>query len=191
MERVINAVLDIVEAKRLKHKRNASLSKHQDYKTIESHIAIAMSDLKSELTTKIKYNISDKRGLFYQTKFRADENAMKVGNCFATCIANILHLDIEDVPNVETLFKVSKNGKNGYWFDVFMSWLYSIGYYYDQITEDNPPQKDELYLANGLSERGVMHSVIYKNGELYFDPYPNGKGLEKIEFFSVIRKCEE
>lgn len=131
--------------------------------------------------------IANKNKFKHQTKFRADENAMKVGNCFATCIANILGLDIEDVPNVETLFKIKKK-QEGYWLDVFMAWLDSIGYYYEQITEDNPPLENELYIANGATGRGTMHSVIYKNGELYFDPFPNGKGIIIVEFFSVIRK---
>ena len=124
----------------------------------------------------------------YQTKYGTEEKADEVGNCFITCVANVLGKRIEDCPNVETLYRVKKNGKDGYWLDVLMRWLDSIGYYYEQITEENPAKQDELYFAAGKTERGTMHEVIYKNGELYFDPYVNGNGLVEIEFYSVIRK---
>lgn len=114
-----------------------------------------------------------------QTKL-LDRN--KVGNCFATCVACILGLDIEDVPNVEVLFVVNGN----FWLKVFDKWISSIGYNYTQIQE-NEWEENELYLANGMTERGTMHSVIYKNGNLFHDPHPSNSGLTEVKFYTAIR----
>lgn len=106
----------------------------------------------------------------------------KIGNCFATCIACVLGLDLEDVPNVEVLYAVNKN----FWLTVFVNWASSIGYDYVQIDE-NEWDEDELYLANGLTERGTMHSVIFKNGKMFHDPHPSNSGLVEVKFYSAMR----
>lgn len=121
--------------------------------------------------------------MLYQTKYRTPENPTQVGNCFATCVANVLGLKIEDVPNIEVLFAIDRN----FWLKVFDKWIYSIGYDYIRI-EENEWDKDELYLANGITERGTIHSVIYQNGKLLFDPYPSGKGLVEVQSYTAIRK---
>lgn len=121
--------------------------------------------------------------LLRQTKLSSHN---KNGNCFATCIANILGFDIEDVPNVETLFGVV--GDNiGFYMFVMLKWLDSIGYQYFEIQPDEWVE-DEIYIASGMTNRGTMHSVLYKNGELYFDVHPSDDGLTEIKFFTIIRQ---
>lgn len=109
----------------------------------------------------------------------------KVGNCFATCIACILDKDIEDIPNIETLF-----GIDNFWIVVFDKWINSIGYEYIEIKEDEWIL-DIPYMANGLTSRGSMHSVIYVNGELYHDPHPSNEGLVNVKYYTAIRVIEK
>jgi len=120
----------------------------------------------------------------FQTKYGNAASGEEVGNCLMTCVANVLDKEIQNVPNIEVLFMCG----DGSWLKVFQKWLEAIGYIYEVIDQDNPPKKNELYFANGMTERDTMHTVIYKNGKLYFDPHPCGVGLKEVKFFSVIRK---
>lgn len=40
----------------------------------------------------------------------------------------------------------------------------------------------QFYIANGLSPRGVYHSVIYSGGKLVHDPHPSGAGISAVEW---------
>lgn len=103
-----------------------------------------------------------------QTKFGPKE-----GDCFAACIASLLGLDIDEVPDF------GQGKKN--WYRLFEEWLRCrrlaplTVYGKSAIIP-----KGVYYLAGGKSSRGIPHSVIYLNGEMVHDPHPDRDGLAEV-----------
>jgi hypothetical protein len=139
----------------------------------------------------------------YQTKVNIKNSNGEVvqhGNCFAAAVASILEVPITEVPNVEVLINVT----NGYWWLVMDTWLQSKGYElcaddrYKVFHDDKhglfEGKREEwiaecinkYYIVVGKSHRGVMHNVIYKNGEMVHDPHLSQDGLLTFERFESI-----
>jgi hypothetical protein len=107
----------------------------------------------------------------------------KKGNCFATCIACILELPVEEVPN----FCGDHWTDDGEWFRQTNKWLAPLGLRYiefqygDWVTHyHGVPDVDVI--VSGPGPRGCDHAVIWRAGELVHDPHPSGDGLLKAEF---------
>ena len=103
-----------------------------------------------------------------QTKFGKGN-----GNCYAACIASILELPIEDVPN----FCKSEN-----WFEDSREWVKQHGFDLLMVVANDewtPP--DTFYIAGGEGGRGCKHTAVFRKDKLVHDPYPKGLGLQSIE----------
>jgi hypothetical protein len=92
------------------------------------------------------------------------------GNCMQACIASLLGLPLEEVPQFPIhgqFFAVERYLKQ---FDIR-----PVGY---------PVEKMKLrpynvyYISTGLSERGLRHAVVCKDGLMIHDPHPDGTGVE-------------
>lgn len=116
------------------------------------------------------------------------------GNCFATCVASLLDLPLEDVPN----FCADENED---WFDGFQKWLTERGMYaIDLKVVDEPflrPVPDgTLVILTGMGARGLLHCVIasyrLKDGlhtwEHVHDPHPNNTFIEDVQDITFIVK---
>lgn len=95
------------------------------------------------------------------------------GNCFAACIASILELDIEDVPNFSESIT---------WLWEVNDWLKQYGLYYlDFNLYDDMRSEISVYfgyhILTGDSLRGCRHSVVAKAGKMIHDPHPSRDGL--------------
>jgi hypothetical protein len=109
----------------------------------------------------------------HQTRFGSE------GNCFSACVASIMDLPIDDVPNFE-------NSGSGSWFVCASEWLAARGHHLVQLF---PGQEFTGYhIGCGLSPRGYRHSVVYRAGEPVHDPHPDGAGLEAPDSFFAITK---
>lgn len=147
-----------------------------------------------------------------QTKFALrDEigNIVKRGNCYPATIACLLEMDVEDVPNIETLYHldydfpdaVMEKFLNSYGFTLNKMALDYIVFHEhgsidkeceyltchkDEIenssTADNLKNKlqDELYIVSGESKRGFKHVCIYQNGKMVWDCHPSSDGLINV-----------
>lgn len=113
-----------------------------------------------------------------QTKF-----GMPEGNCFAACLATLLGLYIEEVPE----FQWGPDGEldGDRWWQRTRAWLKDRGIALIQLDlEDRPGMLHMLpyglpMMVGGQSHRGdFLHSVIYMNGDLWHDPHPDGIGLK-------------
>lgn len=105
------------------------------------------------------------------------------GNCLQACIASILELPLEAVPHF-ALWYDSPN-----WHEKLNGWLIQTAGVYEITVQANQMYLETIYgyaLLNGLSERGIMHSVVIFNGEMVHDPYPNGKGIITPESYGVF-----
>lgn len=133
----------------------------------------------------------------YQDKFHDVENDIR-GNCFSACLATIMEIDLEEVPEFE-------NTLNETWATQFLNFLGKKGWTFDgSISMDSVTLKDwitftkeyEYMIVSGDSPRHEIatHSVVYRNGQPWHDPYfdsllsdpPFLKGFPKFAY--LIRK---
>lgn len=137
----------------------------------------------------------------------------KKGSCFPTVLACLLDLELDQVPNINTLFwddhekmNLVKHSEQGelepslsLWYTVINVWLLSQGYaerrwsapfktdFEKEVLKNHP---DIPYMVSGVSPRGVLHVVIYQNGEMIHDPHPDGNGLVEITEYSALLNLE-
>jgi hypothetical protein len=105
------------------------------------------------------------------------------GDCWRTCIANLLELDPDDVPNfVERLS----------WMDAARLWLADYGLSVGQALDygvwptaaaflaDDTTRPSGVFVVIGPSRRGPWrHAVLMDhNLELVHDPHPDGSGID-------------
>ena len=110
---------------------------------------------------------------------RVQSRIGKNGTCFRTCIASILNLREEQVPD----FKEANLDPG---VDKFLR-KYGLSYKEIPAEDDNAPLG--LHLALGTSPRGGMHAVVCKDGKLLHDPHPQdgtGRGLVKVERYGLL-----
>ena len=115
-----------------------------------------------------------------QTKFGTDWNdPSTAGDCMSACIASVLELSLEDVPNF------MEAGEEGWW-DAMQVWLGLRGFAYVEINATGLPSlsrpeigipDDQVYFVVGISPRETPHVVLYKGNKLAHDPNPAGTGL--------------
>lgn len=117
----------------------------------------------------------------FQDIFHSEDNEEgHKGNCLQACIASLLELPLSGVPHF-----VEHEG--GDWFEEMNKWLVAReGLYAVNLDESTFHPPPGYAILNGLSERGVMHSVIIRNGKLVHDPYPGGTGLAEEKFYTVF-----
>ena len=119
-----------------------------------------------------------------QLIFKTDNNG--VGDCLRACVASILEFSIEDVPNF-----IEWEQGNGEYLTVLNDFLGAYGYKalnvwfadWDDPTNWKPPGYHMIY---GYSERGIKHAVVGFQGEMVFDPHPDGTGLTTVDSYTVL-----
>lgn len=106
-------------------------------------------------------------------------------NSYATAIACFLDLDNpEDCIQIQEHFAEDENDVK--WVLVLSLWLEERGYDWGSLIGHQ--YDNSYYLVLGLNYLGNEHICIYKNGELWHDPHPDGMGLITEEGFEFIRK---
>lgn len=117
------------------------------------------------------------------------------GNCFAACVSSLMDMNIEDVPNVETMFDLDEcftmQDDTPLWGRVLDAFIRHHGYIWRPATEEEIayPPKDKPFLCIGKALDGeTNHAVIYMNGKLFHDPNRFRKGLSKILSLQVIER---
>lgn len=101
------------------------------------------------------------------------------GNCFAACVASILELPLEDVPNF-----CARDG----WFLALRDWLKPHGLFpmaFDDVNDETFEYiGDALSIVSGPAARGHLHACVYRGAELLHDPHPSRAGL--ISFKDMV-----
>ncbi len=121
-------------------------------------------------------------------------NALPAGNCVAACVASILGVPLDRVPHFiefgvqfgdsEDVKEVS-HGSN--WWAMMLGFLAGRGLWVvelDKVTDADP---DEFVLVAGMSPRGVMHQVVYREGRLWHDPHPSRAGVLDVREVLAVR----
>lgn len=110
------------------------------------------------------------------------------GNCFATAVACVFDLDVADVPN---FCAPPEKG----WGDRFEAWCRDRGLQPLFFETENFPgwveacSPKQVVIASGPAARGLLHTCVYRGGELLWDPHPDDTGLESVKdvlFFAQI-----
>lgn len=107
----------------------------------------------------------------YQTIFDDQQ-----GNCMAACVASLLELPLDAVPNPHTTT----------WWDDWQAWLKERGLYLVEATgaDWTPPG---FAILVGTSPRGPwQHACVTYNGEIVHDPHPDGGGVETRTAYDLI-----
>lgn len=123
----------------------------------------------------------------------ADDPKRK-GNCVAACVATILGLPLAQVPHFiefgiaygdsENVNEVS-HGNN--WWAMMLGFLAGRGLWVvelDKVTDADP---HEFVLVAGMSPRGVVHQVVYREGRLWHDPHPSRAGVLDVREVLAVR----
>lgn len=103
------------------------------------------------------------------------------GDCFAACIASILELPLEEVPNYS---------QQGEWWNEWDEWLFSRGLYILEVKRGD--DKDEefvkgYHIITGKSHSGDWnHSVVGLNGKIVHDPNPKRRGLRNRIWYCLF-----
>ncbi len=121
-----------------------------------------------------------------QTRVSSPENPHN-GNCFCACVASLLELPIEEVPDF--------NSMPDSWFMPFIRFLRKNGYEFGGTgkPENLKDEKgvDGFVIVEGSSYRDFVtrgHAVIYKNGILAHDPHPSKSGLKEVQNYLIITR---
>lgn len=105
--------------------------------------------------------------------------ATKKGNCTEASVASILGLTLDQVPD----FRANGDDALSFW-DAFETFINSHGFEVMMLPGDYAP--DALYLASGLSPRGVHHMVVMRGGKLVHDPHPSKAGIGRVEQVRIL-----
>ena len=112
----------------------------------------------------------------------------KGGTCFAACVASLLEMEIDKVPNFH-----ADHGEN--WPAAFKTWLAQHGLIPLVVVIPMDATDDLLAhlmvngatcIAGGVTTTGSHHACIYRGCNLIHDPFPDGEGLEVIEDMTFL-----
>jgi hypothetical protein len=108
------------------------------------------------------------------------------GNCYAACVASLLELPIERVPNFHR-----EHGAG--WVKPFCHWLKDFGLWPCVVSIEKSDQDAKQHLdhaataiAGGLTKSKCSHACIYQGQRLLWDPFPGGIGLDVIEDLTFL-----
>ena len=106
------------------------------------------------------------------------------GNCQSACLSMLLGIPLADIPN----FTLA--GDDDACFAAQQKWLAERGWGIVTIGAKGPFFKKWFgkgyTLAGGTSPRGLPHAVIYKDGELWHDPHPDGTGITEVTEVDIL-----
>jgi hypothetical protein len=127
---------------------------------------------------------------FYEPDLPADQQR---GNCLTAVVASLLDLPIEAVPNF--VQNHVDTGGDQDWWQCLHAFVREQGHrlFYLRPVETPgasgstmgfpAPDPGEYYTVSGVSTRSpdIHHIVIYRDGEMVWDPHPDRDGLAEID----------
>lgn len=124
-----------------------------------------------------------------QTIFAGDPT--RKGNCVAACIATVVGAQLNEVPHfIEAGLELGdadeEVSSGNAWWAMMLGFLAGRGLWAYELDSPADAEPGELVLVAGPSPRGVLHQVIYRDGELWHDPHPSREGvLDVVEVLAV------
>lgn len=114
------------------------------------------------------------------------------GNCLAACVASLFGLPLDEVPNFNDW---ENDPAKGGWWNYLCVWSAHRGLLpvYFHVSHPGGVAKQEWYhwvkdavvIAGGPSPRHpeprFAHAVLYKDGNLIWDPHPDNTGISRVD----------
>ncbi len=101
-----------------------------------------------------------------QTSFGKDK-----GNCMAACVASILEVSLEEIPDLVTALPKWREALNDY---LFTKELYLLT---ARLDEPKKHLKGFHIIAGQSPRHDCLHAIVGYAGQPYFDPHPDNSGL--------------
>lgn len=129
-----------------------------------------------------------------QTEFSSHAGST-TGNCLSACVANLLSVPLEGIPNFAKL--------GGAWFPAFTTFLRNNGYNVEgSFYFRSGGWEDLLVLSCGVDSTficcgpsprfvGLDHAVLYKDGLMLHDPHPSRSGLLELRYAFMIESISQ
>lgn len=129
-----------------------------------------------------------------QTIFVGDEK--RKGNCVAACIATIVGVPLERVPHFVD-FGIAYGDVDDdspdavstghHWWAMLLGYLAGHNRWVVELEDVDATERGEMLLVAGMSPRGVMHQVIYRDRRLWHDPHPSRAGVLEVSEVLAVR----
>ncbi|GAA4123305.1 hypothetical protein GCM10022215_29880 [Nocardioides fonticola] len=104
----------------------------------------------------------------------------RLGNCVAACVATYFGIPLDAVPHfIEYDGGATTDGSEGStgWWYMLLGFMASRGLWVVELDEVTDAEPGEVVFVAGMSERGVHHQVLYRDGVLWHDPHPSRAGV--------------
>jgi hypothetical protein len=101
------------------------------------------------------------------------------GNCAQAAVASLLGIDIDDVPH----FAEHRHD----WILCLRAFAALHGY---DVWHRSPDRYVPFGLAIGPTARGTEHAVVWRDGEMAWDPHPSRAGLTKVHDLYAFERRE-
>ena len=104
------------------------------------------------------------------------------GNCLAACLASLLNLRLDQVPDVMAADD---------WWEQLCGWARGLGWALIHLDSDGEGltwfwSQDGYWIAGGPCERGGRHACVYQDGQLAHDPHPSRAGLLSVDTWTLL-----
>lgn len=129
-----------------------------------------------------------------QTKFSlfySNGDRMTYGNCLVACIASILEVPIDEVPNVYVFYGIKETDQQDQpiWLSVLNDWLmFKHSLKLVKVTKYSE-LSNGYFIARGFSKRNKPHCVVMHKLMPDFDPHPTSEGLKSIDYYYEFKHC--
>lgn len=103
------------------------------------------------------------------------------GNCQSACLATLLGVPLNEIPNFAQFAEEIGDDEA---YQAQTKWLNERGWGILTVVrwQSLPwPPRHGYFIAGGVSPRGIRHAVIYKDGQLWHDPHPDGGGIASVD----------
>ena len=119
-----------------------------------------------------------------------DPDNDKIGDCLRACLASVLDLELREVPHIARALWPSDD--DDAWNAATNEFLATRGLYFVPLGVGYRHLLRGYCLAVGPSPRypEVHHVVVYKDGEFWHDPHPEGGDIMPVFYKVIVSLCD-
>lgn len=112
------------------------------------------------------------------------DHPTRKGNCLAAAVAAYFDLPLEAVPH---FIELDDDEQGERWWYALVGFMAARGLACHRLDSLDEVEPGEVAFVAGPSPRGVMHQVLYRDGELWHDPHPSDDGVLGVQCIEVWR----
>lgn len=118
------------------------------------------------------------------------------GNCVSACVATVLGVPLAEVPHFVEFgiaygdAEVDQVSNGNAWWAMMLGYFAGKGYWITELDALADAEQGETLLVAGMSPRGVLHQVLYRDGHLWHDPHPSRDGVLDVREVLAVRPLD-